>query len=232
MSSGLHNPFQPGTFEYIEASIRNDARGNEFGDDFEWLCKWFLEHAPRFRGIQFKKVWLWDDWPDRWGPDAGIDIVALTRAGDLCAVQSKADAPHRSIRKAEIDSFLSESSRDVFAYRLLIGTTDKIGTTARRTIVGQQKPVGLILRSDLLSEQLAWPTEIGEPANPLARWKPRPRSARTRDPGGPFIRWIAAFLVLALIRLARRLSSQPLRRMGVCKTRSSLPTSRITSMPW
>jgi hypothetical protein len=28
----------PGSFEYIEAKIRNDAEGTEFGGDFEWLC--------------------------------------------------------------------------------------------------------------------------------------------------------------------------------------------------
>ena len=45
----------PGTFESIEAKIRRDAEGTTFGGDFEWLCKWFLENAPRYRG-QFDKV--------------------------------------------------------------------------------------------------------------------------------------------------------------------------------
>ncbi len=184
--------FLPGSFEYIETHIRNDARGTEFGEDFEWLCTWFLKHAPRYRGL-FEKVWLWNDWPDRWGPDAGIDIVALDRAGDLWAVQSKADAPRRAISKREINSFLSESSRPEFAFRLLIATTDKIGANARRTIAKQEKPVGLVLRGDLLSEQLVWPVKIREPAKPLARWNPRPhqvaaitnaaRGFRTSDRG-------------------------------------------------
>lgn len=165
--------FFPGSFEYIEADIRKRARGTEFGRDFEWLCKWFLNHAPRYRGL-FRKVWLWKDWPDHWGPDTGIDIVALDHSGDLWAVQSKADAPHQSITKREIDSFLTESNRSAFTYRLLIATTDKIGANARRTIDKQEKPVGLVLRGDLISEQIAWPTEIGKPAKPLARWKPRP----------------------------------------------------------
>ena len=55
-----------GTFEYIEAKIRRDAEGTTFGGDFEWLCQWFLENAPRYRG-QFDQVWLWKDWPERWG---------------------------------------------------------------------------------------------------------------------------------------------------------------------
>jgi predicted helicase len=171
------SPSTKHTFECIEAKIRRDAEGTAFGGDFEWLCKWFLEHAPRFRGVQFKKIWLWNDWPDRWGPDTGIDIVALDRAGDLWAIQSKADAPDRYVTKREIDSFLSESNRPEFAYRLLIATTDNIGAKARRVLDGQQKPVGLILRGDLISEQLAWPTEIGKAVKPLPRWKPRPHQA-------------------------------------------------------
>ena len=67
----MSNPDRPlieGTFEFIEAKIRRDAEGTAFGGEFEWLCKWFLESAPRYRG-QFDQVWLWKDWPERWGSD-------------------------------------------------------------------------------------------------------------------------------------------------------------------
>ncbi len=165
-----------GTFEYIEAKIRRDAEGTAFGGDFEWLCKWFLENAPRYRG-QFDKIWLWKDWPDRWGTDAGIDIVALTRSGELWAVQAKADHPDRAIAKREIDSFLSESNRPQFAYRLLMATTDDIGATARRTLHGQEKPVGLVLRGQFLTEEVDWPNQIGGSASPLDRWTARPHQA-------------------------------------------------------
>ncbi|MDA1017383.1 MAG: DEAD/DEAH box helicase family protein, partial [Planctomycetota bacterium] len=184
MSSELNDPplgesdtrsklIQPGSFEYIEASIRNDARGMEFGDDFEWLCKWFLENAPRYRG-QFDKVWLWKDWPDRWGTDAGIDIVARTRTGELWAIQAKADHPDRAISKREIDSFLSESNRPQFAYRLLMATTDAVGATARRTLHGQEKPVGLVLRGYFLTEEVQWPLQIEGTAARLPQWNARP----------------------------------------------------------
>ena len=162
-----------GTFEYIEAKIRRDAEGTTFGGDFEWLCQWFLENAPRYRG-QFDKVWLWKDWPERWGTDAGIDIVARTRTGELWAIQAKADHPDRTITKREIDSFLSESNRPQFAYRLLMATTDDIGATARRTLHGQEKPVGLVLRGHFLTEEVQWPVQIGGTAARLPRWTARP----------------------------------------------------------
>ena len=140
------------------------------GGDFEWLCRWFLESAPRYRG-HFDKIWLWKDWPDRWGADAGIDIVARTRTGELWAIQAKADHPDRAITKREIDSFLSESNRSQFAYRLLMATTDDIGATARRTLHGQEKPVGLVLRGHFLTEEVQWPVQIGGTA---ARLPPHP----------------------------------------------------------
>ena len=165
-----------GAFEHIEAKIRRDAEGTSFGGDFEWLCKWFLENAPRYRG-QFDKVWLWKDWPERWGSDAGIDIVARMWTGELWAIQAKAVHPDRAIPKREIDSFLSESNRPQFAYRLLMSTTDDIGATARRTLHGQEKPVGLVLRGHFLTEQVQWPIQIGGTAARLLRWKARPHQA-------------------------------------------------------
>lgn len=50
---------------------------NVRGRQFERVCRWYLLHDPGYRA-QIKKVWLWDDWPGRWGPDAGIDLVAVT----------------------------------------------------------------------------------------------------------------------------------------------------------
>ena len=45
------------------------------GVQFEKLCKWLLENHPLYKS-KLKKVWLWDDWPERWGKDCGIDLVA------------------------------------------------------------------------------------------------------------------------------------------------------------
>ena len=67
----------------------------------------------------------------RWGADAGIDLVAEATNGDLWAVQAKAYSADYSITKPDVDTFLSESSREEFSFRLLIATTNHIG--ARRT---------------------------------------------------------------------------------------------------
>jgi predicted helicase len=83
------NPHSPGTFPYIEQTIRQRAVGTEFGADFEWLCRFFLLQAPIYKGV-FKAVWLWNDWPGRWGVDKGIDLVAETYDCKLWAIQAKA----------------------------------------------------------------------------------------------------------------------------------------------
>jgi predicted helicase len=56
------------------------------GRAFELLCRWFLQNDPEFRA-EYEQVWLWAEWPGRWGPDRGIDLVARTFGGRTDAVQ-------------------------------------------------------------------------------------------------------------------------------------------------
>ena len=125
------------------------------GKQFERVCKWYLENDPYYRDT-VRKVWLWDDWEHRWGGDAGIDLVAEDRDGQLWAVQAKAYDPDRAVTKKDVDKFLSESSRKWFTYRLLIATTDRLHLVAQRTIDAQDKPVGFIGLADLLTSEVDW----------------------------------------------------------------------------
>ena len=59
------------SFETILSEIRQ--LGND-GKGFEKFCKWFLENDPYWK-TQVERVWLWSDWPGRWGIDKGIDLV-------------------------------------------------------------------------------------------------------------------------------------------------------------
>ena len=72
------------------------------GREFERICKWFLEHDPQYR-LLIKRVWLWDDWPGRWGRDKGIDLIAETFDEQLWAIQSKAYALTHSFAKSGAD---------------------------------------------------------------------------------------------------------------------------------
>ncbi len=159
-------------FDELAALFHTDPHVR--GRQFEQLCRWYLQNAPEHRN-KIKRVWLWADWPERWGVDAGIDLVAETHEGELWAIQSKAYDPAYSIKKSDVDTFLSESSRPQFAYRLLIATTDGIGDNAYRTLVEQEKPVGIALRSHLDASEVEWPSDFDSllPARPHPK-TPRP----------------------------------------------------------
>src|SRR5262249_29020586 len=101
------------------------------------------------------------------------DLVAEDRRGDLWAIQCKAYDPRYSVTKADVDTFLSESARPQFAYRLLIATTDRVGHTALRTIEHQEKPAAVLLASDLERAQVEWPRSSSDL---------RPRRLRPKRP--------------------------------------------------
>ena len=70
---------------FVELRDQLSADPHERGKQFERVCKWFLETDPRYSN-RLAKVWLWDDWPDRWGPDCGIDLVAEDTEGNTWAI--------------------------------------------------------------------------------------------------------------------------------------------------
>ena len=69
---------------------------------------------------------MWDDWPGRWGPDAGIDLIAVDKEGKIWAIQAKYYDEIYRIKKEDVNSFISESGNDQIDCRLLIATTDKV----------------------------------------------------------------------------------------------------------
>src|SRR5262249_42672993 len=149
------------------------------GPQFEHPCRWFLTESPLYRSL-VKRVWLWRDWPGRWGGDAGIDLVAQMNNGGLRAIQAKAYDRRYSIKKADVDTFLSESGRAAFQFRLLIATTDHLGETARRTLAAQEKPIGTVLLSDLEAAEVDWPespTDLRPPAPHRKQPLPHQRAA-------------------------------------------------------
>lgn len=100
-----------GGFDDLAAQF-DPADTKRKGDQFEAVCKWFLENDPTYRPL-LRRVWLWDEWPGRKGIDAGIDLVAEDHDGNLWAIQAKAYNPIRSISKADIDKFVAESRMSV-----------------------------------------------------------------------------------------------------------------------
>ncbi len=147
-----------------------DADPAKRGKQFEHFVKWFLKADPEW-STQVDQVWLWDEWPGRWGADCGIDLVFRHKNGEHWAVQTKCYSRDYDITKHDVDKFLSESSRkEIIVHRLLIATTDGIGANARKTC--DDHGVIRFLLSDFDKSALDYPANFA--ALPQAKRKPRP----------------------------------------------------------
>ncbi len=101
-----------GTWGFGDLLLALDARPAVRFRKFERICQWFLLNAPEYEyRSRIGRVWPWSERPDAWGRDAGIDLGAEERDGDLWAIQAKQHDPAYAIETADVDSFLSESAR-------------------------------------------------------------------------------------------------------------------------
>jgi len=177
MSEGLFNVQFMGDFDQLLANLDSDAQTR--GRQFEHICKWFLTNDPVYRH-ELRNVWHWDEWEGRWGADAGIDLVAEDRNGNLWAIQAKAHDPKYRVTKKDVNKFLAESGREVFTYRMLIATTDLIDRTGERTIQDQEKRVTFFRLNDFRAADVEWPSSPRDlhPSQPREPVRPRPTSEK------------------------------------------------------
>ena len=150
------------------------------GKQFEYFVKWFLKSDPEW-ATQVEQVWLWDEWPGRWGADCGIDLVFQHKNGDHWAVQAKCYSPDYDITKHDVDKFLSESNRPLIQHRLLIATTDRIGNNAKQVCDAQDKPVIRFLLSDFEKSALEYPTNLNELSQAKRKAPPAPREQECQE---------------------------------------------------
>jgi len=140
-------------FEDYFYSLPSDI--HKKGKEFEHVTKWWLSKDPIWAS-QFKNIWLWNEFPKKSTRDVGIDLVAEDSNGEYWAIQCKAYDPSSSLKKADIDSFLSTSNRVLYSSRLLITTTKNIGANARETLATQEKPVKLVDWTRLCDSPVDW----------------------------------------------------------------------------
>ena len=130
-------------------------KGNYFEKIF---CPWFLKHDLQLSS-NISKIWVWENFPHRWrDKECGIDLVFQDNNDRYWAVQAKCYDPKYYITKNDIDSFLSESNREIIHGRLLIATTNLIGENARQVLEGQEKKVFCFLRKDFQKSQIIFPS--------------------------------------------------------------------------
>jgi superfamily II DNA or RNA helicase len=146
---------QLSSLDELLATLDQEGRG------FELLCRWFLQSDPEF-SAEYEQVWLWADWPGRWGPDRGIDLVAQAFDGRVDAMQAKNYGLDHTVTKRDIDTFLSESNRAGIGRRLLLASTDRIARSACEVMSSQEKPVSTCLLSRMRASAVEWPASINE----------------------------------------------------------------------
>ncbi len=113
---------------------------------------------------------------------------------------------------------MSESSRKLFSYRLLICTTNLIVGHALRVIKAQEKPVGVVTRADFEQAALEWPRSPEH----LKAAQPEPKNARlhqrtaikriikgfNNSPRGQLIMACGTGKTLVGVRLAEKLNAK------------------------
>jgi len=151
-----------------------DADAGRRGKQFEHFVKWFLKNDPQW-STQVDEVWLWEEWPLRWGPDCGIDLVFKHKDGQTWAVQSKCYDSKYNITKHDVDKFLSESNRAGIDKRLLIATTDGLGANAKQVCDAQDKEVVRYLLSHFEDADIEYPNSLAELSKVKPKDKPVPK---------------------------------------------------------
>ena len=146
--------------EFTEATRTNRDKGTQF----ERLIANYLMTDPQYSD-RLSDVWLWSEWPSRWGSDDGIDLVAREKGtGDYWAIQCKFFDPANSLDKAGIDSFLAVSGKKFsttegefhFTTRLIVSTTDKWSSKAEKALEDQTIPVSRLWFKDLAESPIDW----------------------------------------------------------------------------
>jgi len=137
------------TFAELVSSFDSDA--GKRGKQFEHFVKWFLQNDPEW-STQVDQVWLWEEYPERWGVDCGVDLVFRHKNGESWAVQAKCYSQQHDITKHDVDKFLSESNRKGIDKRLLIATTDRMGANAKQVCEAQENAF-FVTSSPTLSRQ-------------------------------------------------------------------------------
>lgn len=153
------------TFQELLDELTEAARSNrDKGTQFEKLIANYLLTDPQYAD-RLADVWLWEEWPDRWSTDVGIDLVARERGtGEYWAIQCKFFDPGYYLQKADIDSFFTASGKRFttkdgersFAHRIVVSTTDKWSKHADDALANQVISVSRLWFKELAESPIDW----------------------------------------------------------------------------
>lgn len=172
--------FPPSPLMTLLETFRAQAQTpREKGTYFEKLVKLYLTEEPYYADLYGGKVWLWEEWRQESrrrfksdpGPDAGIDLVAETKDGELHAVQAKFYAADAQVNLETFGTFFTASSKKLFSRRLIVLTATRATTHLQAALADQNPPVNLITLYDLERSKIDW--QAWTPDLPTAPLKAR-----------------------------------------------------------
>ena len=140
---------------YRAAALSERDKGTAFE---KLVAAWLV--TDEVQAMRFARVDPWSVWAARRKlkeKDTGIDLVGTLRDARFVAIQCKFFAADRSIRKEDIDSFMSASAKHAFAERLIVETTDVPWSDNAETMLhGQTIPTARIGLRGLRDSQVDW----------------------------------------------------------------------------
>ena len=107
--------------------------------DGKWLERLTADCAHLLAEWDVHQAWIWDEWPGNDHPDSGIDVVAERGDGKLIAIQCKSrkldeNGSGSPVSKAEIDSFIAESSGAFAELWLVVNGAVDVSPNAQRVM--------------------------------------------------------------------------------------------------
>ena len=166
------------TFHEVLSELRASALSPaEKGNRFERLILQLFRQDPLYRQ-EYRRVWLWGDWPDSPHGDLGIDLVAERADGDgYAAIQCKCYEEGASVSKEDVRAFLTASGNKKFTARFFI-TTGALGGTALKQLGDADNPsVSILYSTDLAERDFHWATlaeRVEDTRHTGAKFVPRP----------------------------------------------------------
>lgn len=132
----------------------------EKGDYFERLVQVYLENDD-IQKQYYSSVERFEDWAKAqgWsGNDTGIDLVATLADGSgYAAIQCKFYAEGHSVRKKDIDSFISAAANDLFTRLIIVDTTTRpFSRNAKETLDKLPKDWIRIGINELEASRIDW----------------------------------------------------------------------------
>lgn len=140
------------------------------GTTFENLCVQYFINEPKYAEL-YRDVLSYAVWIEQYGDtvgivtkkDAGIDLVAITKAGEFHAIQCK-NYNQTKITKKNIDSFLAASDKTYFTLRYIVASTDNWTEEAKDMLRDKAVPVTALSLTDLEQSALDWTQFDFDPA--------------------------------------------------------------------